>query len=156
MRSKIHTHAEGELLETLKEWRKTGRMGMNEADHFNTKFSPNSPKLWSKKELRSRITYLRKEREEIFSGVLPFDNIRGKRHVSKEAALAENSRKRAKYTKELFRRESARNQKAEREEYNAKRRRKRAAAKRKMQKVLVDKWNADRRESRKLLKEQPK
>ena len=148
----IQAPASGKFLEDLKELRQHGRMGMCEADHFGTEFVRKPPRQWSKKELRNRIAWLRGEREKILGGDLPLNRITVKRFSTKEEALAETDRKRAKYTRELFRRESARNQKAERLEFNAKRRRKRAAANAKRKKLLVDKWFASRQQSRKTLK----
>lgn len=147
-----YQHATGELLETLKEWRIKRRMGMTEADHFGTVFVRTPPRHWSKKELRNRIAWLRGERGKILGGALPVNSASGRHFANKNEALQVTDRKLAKYKRELFRRESARNQKAEREEFNAKRRRKRAEAKRKVQKTLVDAWLARRQESRKSLK----
>jgi hypothetical protein len=103
------------------------------------KFVPHPPHLWSKRELKNRIAYLRNQRGNLLGKP---DNVQ---------ALEKNRRKLAKYTKELFRRESGRNQKKEREEYNAKRRRARALAKRKRLKALADAaWAARRQKAKKV------
>jgi hypothetical protein len=119
-----------------KEIRETaGRVGMLERDL--EKFVPHPARLWSKRELKNRIAYLREQRGKLL----------GK--PDKVEQLEKNRRKLAKYTKELFRRESGRNQKKEREAYNAKRRRARALAKRKRLKALADAAWAIRRQKAK-------
>jgi len=147
-----YQRATGEFLEELERMRKTGRMGMTDADHFGVVFVRTPPRHWSKKELRNRIAWLRGQRGKILGGELTFNRVSAQPFTSKSHALAETDKKLAKYTRELFRRESARNQKAAMIEFNAKRRRKRAAARVKRNKLMVDKWFAARQESRKALK----
>lgn len=147
-----YQRATGELLTELERMRKTGRLGMTDADHFGTVFVRTPPRQWSKKELRNRIAWLRGERGKILGGQLTFNGATARHFESKSEALRVTDKKLAKYKRELFRRESARNQKAERVEFNAKRRRKRAVAKRKLQKTLVDVWIARRQESHKAAK----
>ena len=126
-------------------WRKTmdevraqcGRMGMRDSDHYGMEFRPIPLTEWTKRELRNRIGWLQKQRGQL---------------IAKGQNLIENNRKLAKYTRELFRRESADSQTKEREEHNAKRRRKRATVKRKRMKALEDKWMDERKAKRKLLK----
>lgn len=126
-------------------WRKTmdevraqcGRMGMRDSDHYGMEFRPIPLTEWTKRELRNRIGWLQKQRGQL---------------IAKGQNLIENNRKLAKYTRELFRRESADSQTKEREEHNAKHRRKRAAIKRKRMKALEDKWIHERKAQRKLLK----
>ena len=126
-------------------WRKTmdevraqcGRMGMRDSDHYGMEFRPIPLTEWTKRELRNRIGWVQKQRGQL---------------IAKGQNLIENNRKLAKYTRELFRRESADSQTKEREEHNAKRRRKRATVKRKRMKALEDKWMDERKAKRKLLK----
>jgi hypothetical protein len=126
-------------------WRKTmadvrdqcGRMGMRDSDHYGMEFQPIPLSEWSKRELKNRIAWLQKQRGQL---------------IAKKENLVENNRKLAKYTDELFRRESTASHAKEREEHNAKRRRKRATAKRKQMKALADKWVEERKAHRKLLK----
>ena len=125
-----YQRATGELLTELEQMRKTGRIGMTDADHFGMVFVRTPPRQWSKKELRNRIAWLRGERGKILGGQLPLNGATARHFQSKSEALSVTDRKLAKYKRELFRRESARNQTAERIEFNAKRRRKRAMAKR--------------------------
>jgi hypothetical protein len=118
-----------------KEIRETaGRLGMLERDF--EKFVPHAARLWTKRELKNRIAYLKDQRRSLL----------GK--PEKLQDLEKNRRKLEKYTKELFRRESTRNQKKEREEYNAKRRRARAIAKRRRLKALADAAWARRRKAK--------
>ena len=145
-----YERATGELLTTLQEWRKRRRLGMTDADHFGVVFIRTPARQWSKKELRNRIAWLRSERGKILGGELTVNGVTAKRFASKSEALSATDRKIAKYKKELFRRESARNQKAERLVFNAKRRYKRAMATRKTKKLLVDKWFAADRKSTRL------
>jgi hypothetical protein len=116
---------------------KYGRIGMLDSDHYGTEFRPNPMNKWTKRELRNRIAWLQKQRGQL---------------IAKRESLVENSRKLSKYTRELFKRESAKNQASEREEYNAKRRRRRATAKRKIRKALEDKWIEERNAARKCLR----
>lgn len=126
-------------------WRKTmdevraqcGRMGMRDSDHYGMEFRPIPLTEWTKRELRNRIGWLQKQRGQL---------------IAKGQNLIENNRKLAKYTRELFKREGAESQTKEREEHNAKRRRKRATVKRKRMKALEDKWMDERKAKRKLLK----
>ena len=114
-----------------------GRMGMRDSDHYGMEFQPIPLSEWSKRELKNRIAWLQKQRGQL---------------IAKKENLVENNRKLAKYTDELFRRESTASHAKEREEHNAKRRRKRATAKRKQMKALADKWVEERKAHRKLLK----
>jgi len=126
-------------------WRKTmdelraqcGRMGMRDSDHYGMEFQPIGLGEWTKRELWNRIAWLQKQRGQL---------------IAKGETLVENNRKLAKYTRELFQRESERNQAKEREEYNDKRRRKRETVKRKRMNALADKWMDERKALRKLLK----
>ena len=129
--------ATGELLDELKNIRPHGRIGMLERDHWNVNFLRYSPRLWTKRELKNRITWLQGQRGKL---------------IAKGESLKDNDRKIAKYTRELFRRESVKNQLKERDERNAKRRRKREAAKRKRIKMLTDQWLAEKKAIRKPLK----
>lgn len=104
-------------------WRKTmdelraqcGRIGMRDSDHYGMEFQPIPLTEWTKPELRNRIACLQKQRGQL---------------IAKRESLVENNRKLAKYTRELFRRESTESQANERDGHNAKRRRKRVTAKR--------------------------
>lgn len=126
-------------------WRKTmdeiraqcGRIGMRDSDHYGMEFQPIPLSEWTKRELRNRIAWLQQQRGQL---------------IAKGESLVKNNRKLSKYTRELFKRESAQNHAKDREEYNAKRRRKRATAKRKQMKALEDKWIEERKAKRKTLK----
>ena len=129
--------ASGEFLDELKRLRRHGRMGMLERDHWNVNFLRYSPRLWTKRELKNRIAWLQLQRGKL---------------IAKGESLKDNDRKIAKYTRELFRRESVRNQAKERDERNGKRRRKRVAVKRKRIKMLTDQWLTESKAVRNLLK----
>jgi hypothetical protein len=86
-----------------------GRMGMRDRDHYGMEFQPIPLSEWTKRELRNRIAWLQKQRGQL---------------IAKGESLVENNRELAKYMHELFRRESTESQAKEREEHNAKRRRK--------------------------------
>jgi hypothetical protein len=80
-------------------WRKTmddvrdqcGRMDMRDSDHYGMEFQPIPLSEWSKRELKNRIAWLQKQRGQL---------------IAKKEKLIENNRKLAKYTHELFIRES--------------------------------------------------
>jgi len=114
-----------------------GRFGMLERDF--DKFVPHPPRRWTKRELKNRIAWLREQRGQLLGS-------------DKTEEIAGNGSKLAMYTRELFRRESAKNQQKERDEYNAMRRWKRAVAKQKRRKALVDKWLKERKAKRKSMK----
>jgi hypothetical protein len=128
----------GKSKQERQEIEKYGRIGMLQRDF--DKFIPHPARKWSKRELKNRIAWLKKERGRLLG------------RPEKAADLEKTKQKLARYTRELFRRESARNQKKERDEHNAKRRRARAAAKKKRLKALTDAWIEKRMVNRKTLK----
>jgi hypothetical protein len=111
-----------------------GRGGMRPGDAFF--FVPWPKQFWTMRELKNRITWLKKERGRLL----------GK--PGKEQALDKVTLKLQQYTRELFRRYSVEGIKQTRDEYNRLRRSKRKIAKRRKVAALMRKWGEKKKAER--------